>query len=185
MYGIENEIYLGGYIPGGDKETYAKEIWDWMIDNGIRSVLDVGCGEGYAVKYFIDNNCYAVGVEGGTNAINNSPVKNHLIQHDYTRGPYISNMNYDAIWCCEFVEHVDKKFEYNFLQTFKMGKTIFLTHAVPGQSGFHHVNCQNAEYWISKMKDINYSFNETLSLYLRKISKASHTKRLLVFNQVL
>ena len=183
MYGTENEKHLGGYIPGGDKETYAKEIWDWMIQNGMKSILDIGCGEGWAVKYFIENNCYAIGIEGGTNAINNSPVKNHLVQHDYTKEPYFNHTQYDAIWCCEFVEHVEQKFEDNFLQTFKMGKTVFLTHAIPGQIGFHHVNCQTAEYWIEKLKNIDYTFDLELSLLLRQLSKAAHTKRLLVFHK--
>lgn len=181
MYGKELEKHLGGYIPGGDKETYAVEIWDWMINNNIRSVLDIGCGEGHAVKYFIDHNCHAIGIEGGSNAIANSPVKDKIIQHDYTKGPFIGDDKYDAIWCCEFVEHVAKEFEDNFLTTFQMGGMVFLTHAIPGQQGYHHVNCQNEDYWINKMNRINYTVDFDLSLFLRTISKASHTKRLLVF----
>jgi len=26
-----------------------------------------------------------------------------------------------------------------------------MTHAVPGQAGHHHVNCQPAEYWVEKL----------------------------------
>lgn len=184
MYGIEKEKYLGGYIPGGDKETYAKEIWDWIIQHNYKSIIDIGCGEGYAVKYFIDNGCDAIGIEGGSNAIMNSPIKNKIKQHDYTLGPYIPDKKYDAAWCCEFVEHVEQKYENNFLQTFSMCKSIFLTHAIPGQDGYHHVNCQNAIYWIAKMKSIDFIFDENLSTDLRKISNAIHTKRILVFHKL-
>ena len=83
MYGIETESHLGGYIVGltnhGDPNTYATEVWDWMYDNGIRSVIDVGCGEGHSTKYFLDKGIRAIGIEGGKNAYENSPVINHLI----------------------------------------------------------------------------------------------------------
>jgi len=32
-------------------------------------------------------------------------------------------------------------------------KNVIMTHAVVGQTGYHHVNCQNAPYWIAKMAE--------------------------------
>jgi 16S rRNA A1518/A1519 N6-dimethyltransferase RsmA/KsgA/DIM1 with predicted DNA glycosylase/AP lyase activity len=73
-FGVESQKHLGGYIIGGDSNTYAPEIWDWMINHNIKSVIDVGCGEGHSTKYFYDNGCEVLGVEGGINAINNSKI---------------------------------------------------------------------------------------------------------------
>lgn len=188
-YGIENKKHLGGYIVGltdhGDPNSYATEVWDWMCNNGIKSVIDVGCGEGYSVKYFLQKNMECVGIEGGEIAYNNSPVKQNLILHDYTEGPYKLEKTYDAVWSCEFVEHVEEKYLKNFLETFKCAKKIFMTHAVIGQDGYHHVNCQNSDYWINKITDIGFEYNKNLSLYLRSITNKMHIKNtLLVFEKL-
>ena len=39
---------------------------------------------------------------------------------------------------------------------------VLLTAASPGQHGIKHVNCQEPEYWMKKMKDIGYLFNQDL-----------------------
>ena len=39
----------------------------------------------------------------------------------------------------------------NFIETFKKAKYVIFTHAVPGQAGHHHVNCQNTDYWVGVM----------------------------------
>ena len=39
---------------------------------------------------------------------------------------------------------------------------ILLTAAPPDQHGFQHVNCKEREYWMKKMKDNLYLFNQDL-----------------------
>jgi SAM-dependent methyltransferase len=182
-FGVDEKNHLGGYIVGGDRSTYATEVWDWMIQNNLKSILDVGCGEGHSVKYFSDNGCDVVGIEGSEKAINNSPAKDRLILHDYTIEPFIPQKVYDAIWCCEFVEHVEEKYVDNFLSTFDYANNIFLTHAIPNQGGYHHVNEQHAQYWINKIEQRNFHFNEQLSLYLRQLTQARWVKTLLIFHR--
>jgi len=188
-YGIENKPHLGGYIIGltdfGDPNSYATEVWDWMIENGIKSVIDVGCGQGHSTKYFIDHGIECMGIEGGENAYLTSAVKQHIVLHDFTDGGYLPDKEYDAVWCCEFVEHVDEKYVQNFLKTFTKAKKIFMTHAVPGQEGYHHVNCQPSSYWIDKMEILGYKYNNELSLHLRSITERMHVKNtLLIFEKL-
>jgi hypothetical protein len=38
-----------------------------------------------------------------------------------------------------------------------------LTYVPPGQPGWHHVNCQPAEYWIEKMRAIEFRFDAELA----------------------
>jgi len=186
--GIEKEPHLGGYIVGltkhGDPNSYATELWDWMVDNGIKSVIDVGCGEGHSTKYFIDKGIEALGVEGGENAYNNSPVKDKLVLHDYTKGAFVTDKKYDAIWSCEFVEHVEEKYVENFLSTFDCAENIFLTHAIPGQSGHHHVNCQLSQYWIEKIEKRGFKYDNEKSLMLRALTDKMHIKTLLFFKKI-
>ena len=48
--------HLGGYIVGGDDATYYPHLWDWLVSaRGVKSVVDVGCGEGHAARYFADH----------------------------------------------------------------------------------------------------------------------------------
>lgn len=185
MYAQEDESHLGGYIVGisnvGDPNTYATEVWDWMIENGIKSVLDVGCGQGHSTKYFLDKGIIALGIEGGKNAIATSPVKEHIINHDYTKLSYTTSIEYDAVWCCEFVEHVEEKFLDNFLATFMCAKKVFMTHAVPNQEGYHHVNCKKSEYWIDKLNSIGFEYNEEVSMFLRSLTNKMHVKNTLLY----
>ena len=45
--------HLGGNTIGGNAQTFYPELWFWMIQTlGIKTVLDVGCGEGHALREF-------------------------------------------------------------------------------------------------------------------------------------
>lgn len=185
MYTTESKKHLGGYIHKGDPNTYATEVWDWMINNNIKTVIDVGCGEGHSTKYFLDKGIEIIGVEGGENAYNNSPAKDNLILHDYIEGPFTPKKRYDAVWCCEFVEHIEEQYAENFLMTFDLADKIFMTHAIVGQEGYHHVNCQNSDYWITKIEARGFKYNNDLSLHLRSITNKMHVKNtLLVFEKI-
>lgn len=171
---IFEPYHLGGYVAGGDSNTWYPELWDWMINKlVVTSVIDVGCGEGHSTRYFKERGCKVLGVEGSEIAIKNSPVKELLIRHDYTKGPLHPDDEYDLAWSCEFVEHVEKKYVYNFLETFKASKYIFMTHAIPGEErGYHHVNCQPKEYWIEKLSEIGFKYDKELTKKARE--KALH-----------
>jgi hypothetical protein len=138
--------HLGGYVAGGDPWTDCTALWSWLVhDRGVRSVLDVGCGDGYALSYFKAQGCEVLGVEG-------LPQEWDLIvRHDYITGPYDPGRRFDLCWCCEFVEHVEQRFEHNFMVSFMACELLLMTHACPGQEGHHHVNCQSASYWITRL----------------------------------
>ena len=174
LQSIFEPYHLGGYVAGGDSSSWYPELWDWIIKElGIKSVIDVGCGEGHSTKYFKEKGCKVLGVEGSQVAIKNSPVKDLLIRHDYTKGSFSPDNEYDLVWSCEFVEHVEEKYVHNFLETFKALKYVFMTHAPLGKERYyHHVNCQPKEYWIKKLSEIGFKFDNELTQKARK--KALH-----------
>lgn len=163
--------HLGGCdITGenGDHATYAPEVWDRLIiDYNAKTVLDVGCGAGYSLKHFIDRGLGGVGIEGWQTAIDASKVKRSIIKHDYINGPSSVEGRFDICWCCEFVEHVDERFVNNFIADFKKCRVLAMTHAVPGQHGHHHVNCQPSEYWVSLLSDNGFKLNMDRSVEYR------------------
>ena len=199
MYGTEKEKHLGGYWNvkniWGDPGTWSPEIWNKIIkDYNIESVADIGCGLGYSCKYFSQKGLSVTGVEGGTNAINNSVFEGAIIKNDYTKSSAFNSFEdkyFDLIWCCEFVEHVEESFMQNFLNDFKKGKYIAMTFAASGQEGYHHVNCQDEDYWIEIVEDLGFMFNKTVSDELRSIAEktrinpsfphGTHLRRILFF----
>jgi SAM-dependent methyltransferase len=145
--------HLGGYIIGGDGATQFPELWAWLVEQqGIGSVLDIGCGEGHALRDFRDLGCYVVGVDG----VPQPDPDIHL--HDYTTGPWMEQigLEFDLVWSCEFVEHVEERYVSNFLVNFQQAGLVLMTHASPGQQGYHHVNCRTMEYWEGVMAAVGY-----------------------------
>ena len=157
--------WLGGSCEGGDPATYYPELWNWLVkDRGVQSVIDVGCGEGIAVKYFSSLGCVVRGIEG--------IKQKHLsiTEHDYTTGPFklpAWARPFDLCWSCEFVEHVEEEYVPNFLATFMCAKMVMMTHAWPNQDGYHHVNCQTPDYWKGAMAAIGYRYDYTLTQIAR------------------
>jgi 2-polyprenyl-3-methyl-5-hydroxy-6-metoxy-1,4-benzoquinol methylase len=149
--------HLGGNYGGGDPGTFYPELWRHIIDTySIKSVLDVGCGEGRAVAFFLCLGIPAVGIDGMQGNIDKCP--NTCRKHDITTGSYRDIGDYDLVWCCEVVEHIEERFVDNLIKSLSNGRYVCMTFAPPGMRGYHHVNCQPAEYWISKMDAAGYQY---------------------------
>ena len=150
--------WLGGNIKGGDDMTFAPEIWDYLIQQfKPKSICDVGCGEGYLMKYFADKGIDVFGIDGMAENKQNAPleVKDKIFVHDYTCGvgPVY---DVDMVISCEFVEHIEAQYILNYILQFINCDILVLTHALPDQPGYHHVNCQTSEYWINLMKAFHF-----------------------------
>jgi SAM-dependent methyltransferase len=183
------EGHLGGYIRGssqpapsglrvdnGDPATFSPSLWNWAVNElKIHSVLDVGCGEGHSTRYFRDLGCRTVGVDGSPQAFRDSraPECHHL--HDFVDGPFLLKDGFDLVWSCEFVEHVEERYLSHILETFAQSiRYLMLTYADVGQPGWHHVNCQDREYWIKALKSIGFQWNEELTRRSREVAKDGH-----------
>jgi len=160
----EERPHLGGYIAGGDPLTTCPDLWDWLVDaHGVRSVIDVGCGEGYALQHFRGRGCRVTGVDG-------IPQEDPAVWcHDFTEGPWDPpGGEFDLAWCCEFVEHIEERHIPNYLPALKAARMVALTHAQPGQPGWHHVNCQSAAYWKGVLAAVGYRYEARLTIEARQ-----------------
>lgn len=121
----------------------------------IKSMIDVGCGSGGMVQLAQELNMDALGVDGDWSFERDVPFE----LHDYENGPFIPDREFDLCYSCEFVEHVWEKYRQNFFDTFKSAKYLLITHAPPGQGGYHHVNEQPAEYWIDALEADGWEYD--------------------------
>ncbi len=191
------EGHLGGYIPAsntptpsglnvenGDPATWSPQLWHWIFDAlGVRSVLDVGCGEGHCARFFAGLGCQVLGVDGSVKARRDSVIPQCHEVHDFVSGPFQPPRSFDLVWSCEFVEHVEEKYASHFLTTFRSSsRFIMMTYAAPGQPGWHHVNCRPADYWIEKLAAIGYTLDTRLTKQSRQLAEEGHFRsRGLVF----
>jgi SAM-dependent methyltransferase len=122
-----------------------------------KSILDVGCGTGMSLSFFLKNGIDAIGLENSDSAIKNSSVRNYIVKHNLNK-TYVSKRMFDLVWCFEVIEHIHPKFEASFLQTLvNHSNNIILSAAKPGQGGHGHFNEQEAEYWISRFNKLGFN----------------------------
>lgn len=160
--------HLGGANSGGDWQTWMPDIWGWLlVELDIRSVVDIGTGYGHNAKWFLDMGCDVYGVEAEADAIAKNQLPEHrVIQHDYTTGALLRPA-YDLAMALEFVEHVESQYEENWLVTVDSAQWFLMCHAVPGQQGHHHVNCQPSDYWIERLESRGFDWYEGITKAMR------------------
>jgi SAM-dependent methyltransferase len=172
--------HLGGYLPGGDPWTWTPEVWELLVNElEPLSVLDIGCGEGHHTKWFLECGLNAFGVDGSLIAREYAVIPaNRFLLHDFSHGPIQLPLYFDLVWCCEFVEHLEAEYLYNFLTTLQSVRYLAMTHAFPGQAGHHHVNCQHPGYWIAVMAGAGFVVHWDLTKASRLlVSSEKHWSR--------
>lgn len=154
--------------PSGDPHTYLPDIYAWLCWRfGITSVVDIGCGAAVNLEWFAQNNLRVLGIDGDHSAIAESRIPEHMLHWDYTVGPLVLPNDYDLCLTTEFVEHVEPAFEANWLATVRSCRHLLMSHAVPGQGGYHHVNEQTSDYWITRLAEHGFTVDPDVTAYLR------------------
>mgnify|MGYP001283367014 CR=1 FL=1 len=161
---------LAHHLSGHGMKTWVDEgafnkIKDFF---DIKSFLDIGCGPGGMVDYVNDCGIEALGIDGDDSIIRK---KNHLfVTHDFCKSSYVPSKSYDLGWSVEFLEHVDKEFEVNYLKTFEKCKYVFVTHAPKNTKGYNHVNLEDSNYWIELFIKNNFEYLENITQEIRRSS---------------
>lgn len=147
------------------------------------SVIDVGCGQGFSLKYFLDRYIDAIGIENSERAISLSKVKSKIIRFDLKNELNLGRQ-FSLVWCFEVIEHIHPKYENNFLNSLiNHSDNIILSAAKPGQWGHGHFNEQEPEYWIDKFSSHGYFIDIDFTNQLQKIDDV-HCENLLCFRRV-
>lgn len=162
---------------------FSKEILDKTLELfNPKSVLDLGCGAGKSLDYFLSKGIFAVGVDGSKMAIRKSNHPESIIRHNLERELNL-NKKFDLVWSFEFVEHIHPRFINNLLRTFSNhSDRVVMSAARPEQKGFWHFNEQPAAYWIKQFEKYGYRFNKDKTEEFRKINEPL-VQNMLVFER--
>lgn len=137
--------HLGGQCTGNVDIAligYLKEKYN------LKTLLDIGCGNGAAVYQYADLGLKTWGIDGDWTRL---PKEDNFILHDFSKGKATikpKNKKFDCVYSFEFLEHVEEEFQENYMDLFERSKKLcVVTAAAPDQGGHHHVNCRTQEYW--------------------------------------
>ncbi|HEY5884265.1 MAG TPA: class I SAM-dependent methyltransferase [Pyrinomonadaceae bacterium] len=145
-----------------------------------QTVLDLGCGTGRSLDYFVELGIEAQGIEGSSVAISRARHPELIQQIDFNHEVNL-NRKFDLVWCFEVVEHIHPKYVHNLMKTFSNhADCVVISAARPGQGGEGHFNEQPPEYWIKKFKDHGYECDETKTERLRSLGEL-FSENMLVF----
>ena len=169
--GKGDKVHLGGFTVY-DGDGVSPTVWKHMVSEyGVKSLIDVGCGKGVSTLWFETHGVDVLCVEGSHDAVEQTLLphpETQVIEHDYSRGPYWPAKTYDAVWSVEFLEHVGRNFQYNYIQTFRKSALIFASHSQWG--GWHHTEVHNDDWWINKFESFGFKYSEKLTQQIRKIA---------------
>jgi len=177
LYGGKGDKpHLGGFTDL-DHHGVSPAAWKWMVEYiGVHSVMDIGCGRGISTSWFYFHGVDVLCAEGSHDAVENTvlPDTSVIVEHDFSRGPWWPEKTYDAVWCVEFLEHVGRNLQKNYLTAFRKSALIFATHSNWG--GHHHVEVHDDAFWIQKFTMFGFVYSEELTTKMRAIAFAEqHT----------
>lgn len=117
--------------------SLAKAISTVLKNEGVSTVMDIGCGGGQYVDYLRGNDFAARGVDGNPNT---EKFCKWCICRDVSV-PTALGYN-DCVISLEVGEHIPQQFEDNFLDNVCKSSydLAILSWAVPGQGGHGHIN---------------------------------------------
>mmetsp|Transcript_24291 Transcript_24291/g.33452 ORF Transcript_24291/g.33452 Transcript_24291/m.33452 type:complete len:328 (+) Transcript_24291:67-1050(+) len=162
--------HIGGW-KRNDTSSFEPKVWSWLIETlRVRSLIDVGCGSGVVVKYFLERGVDAWGVEASNEAIQTSFLpRDRIVQHDFTRGPWFppEGQVVDVAYTVEFLEHVEEKYLDNVVALLKSAR--YLIMAASRHGGWSHVNVHRKWWWIEKMEAYGFVYSPEITEIVTKL----------------
>lgn len=111
-----------------------------------RSVVDVGCGEGWWAQAFADLGCDILGIDG--EYVQGSPLGERFVARDLNE-PLALSDTFDLAVSLEVAEHLPPERAESFVADLcALAPVVLFSAAIPGQTGAGHVNCQWPSYWV-------------------------------------
>ena len=168
-YGMRNYVRLDNFLNKRAQEIYPEPIGDLAVDitnkmipeifdfykiksTSNSKVLDIGCGDGFALEIFHDKGCVPLGVSFGEDAKKARERGFEIIESDMSFLDF-DECFFDVIWCRHVLEHsVFPYFTlceiYRFL---KPGGIFYIEVPAPETSSAHETNPNHYSVFSKKM----------------------------------
>jgi len=170
-----DEAYMASLLPSRTLELTAEMFKP-------KTVLDLGCGTGKSLDYFVQLGIDCIGVEGSKELIAQSRHPARIVQFNLNKALDL-NRKFDLVWSFEFVEHIKPQYVHNLMRTFfAHSNVVVLSAAHPGQGGAGHFNEQPKEYWISLFQEYGFELAADKTKKLVETGDL-HSENMLVFEK--
>lgn len=125
-----------------------------------RSVVDVGCGEGWWGRAFADlGDCHVLGMDGPHGG---AALAGRYLQVDLTQ-PFGVLARVDLAVALEVAEHLPADRADGFIDDLcTIAPVVLFSAAIPGQGGVGHVNEQWPDYWAALFNRRGYAVSGAL-----------------------
>ncbi len=136
------------------------------LDGSVKTVIDVGCGEGWWAQTFADHGCEVIGIDG--HYVDSSPLGERFIPHDLGQ-PLPGHLvgRFDLAISLEVAEHLPASRAESFISDLtRLAPMVLFSAAIPGQGGTGHVNEQWPEYWVQLFAVFGYSVSGALRWHI-------------------
>lgn len=163
-------------------ENLALNIANYLLDKA-NSVGDFGCGNGYYVNYLRNFGFSAFGYD--INPDLDLYNCKHCYRTDLSKRVVVLGA-FDWIISLEVGEHIEKQFEWMFMDNIyrSVKHGVIISWAVPGQTGFGHVNEQPNSYIIREFRRKGYKYLQKDSKKLREAATLPWFKKtIMVFKK--
>lgn len=119
-----------------------------------RSVVDVGCGPGLWLEAYERNGIKDfLGIDGPWVRPETLKIAQEKFRVEDLSQPLKLGRRFDLVNSLEVAEHLDGSKADTFVDTLcSLGDVIMFSAAIPGQRGYHHVNEQFQDYWVSRFR---------------------------------
>lgn len=153
MYGTEfYDLIRPGVISSA--EVVVPLVWEALHP---KTVIDVGCGEGWWAYTFHERcGCEVIGVDGSY--VDRSPLTDRFVPHDLLQPlPAHLAARFDLAVCLEVAEHLPAWRADTFVaELVALAPVVLFSAAIPGQGGVGHINEQWPDYWVEKFRRHGY-----------------------------
>ena len=164
--GAYNESFFGWDNNALQQQQLAQYLVPKIVERfRPKYVLDIGCGSGQWLDEYRKYKVRTRGIESASAAwvSMSEKTQKNVVKWDL-RNKLKKTYKPDLVQSLEVAEHIEEDyadvFIYNLVK--HNADIIFLTAATPDQKGNQHVNCQEREYWMVKMKNNGYLFDQDI-----------------------
>lgn len=121
-----------------------------------RTVIDVGCGEGWWAHEFAVHGCEVIGLDGAY--VEGSPLRDRFVPHNLmTPLPEHLAGRFDLAVCLEVAEHLPAdRADTLASELCELAPVVLFSAAIPGQGGVGHVNERWTSHWVGRFGACGY-----------------------------